>query len=59
MISLLKVGITEEDTLRGFGWELVLSNSKNMNKADTIKNTRGKAKEGLIWRKNGMWDLIM
>ena len=30
-----------------------------MDKIDTTKNTRGKTKEGLIWKKDGMRDLIM
>ena len=58
-ISLLKVGITEEDTLCGFGSKLVLSRIKNMNKIGTTKDTRRKAEEGLIWKKDGMQDLIM
>ena len=44
-ITSLKSGITEEDTLRGFGSKLVLSRSKNMDKTNTTKDTRGKAEE--------------
>ena len=58
-ISSLKPGLTEEDTLRGFGRELVLVRSKNMDKTNTTKDTRGKAKERLVWKKNGMRDFIM
>ena len=59
IISSLKLRITEEDTLRGFGCELVLSRSKNMDQTNTTKDTRGKAKERLVWKKNGMKDFIM
>ena len=58
-ISSLKSGITEDNTLRGFGGELVLFRSKNMDKTDTTKDTRAKIEEGLIWKKDGMRDLIM
>ena len=30
-----------------------------MDKTDTTKDTREEAKEGLVWKKNGMRDLIM
>ena len=30
-----------------------------MNKTNTIKDTRGKAEERLVWKKNGMRDFIM
>ena len=30
-----------------------------MDKTNTTKDTRGKAKERLVWKKNGMRDLIM
>ena len=30
-----------------------------MDKIDTTKDTRGKAEEGLVWKKNGIRDLIM
>ena len=30
-----------------------------MNKTNIIKDTRGKAKEGLVWKKDGIRDLIM
>ena len=30
-----------------------------MDKTDTTKDTRGKAQEGLVWKKDGMRDLIM
>ena len=58
-ITLLKSGITKEDLLRGFGWELILSWNKNMDKTDTPKDTRGKAEEGLVWKNDGIRDLIM
>ena len=45
-ITLLKLGITKEDTLRGFGSQLVLSRSKNMDKTNTTKDTRGRQKRG-------------
>ena len=35
-VTSLKPGITEEDTLCGFGWKLVLSRSNNMNKTVNI-----------------------
>ena len=55
-ITSLKSGITKEDTLRGFGLELVLSKSENMDKTDTTKDTRGKAEEGLVWKNDVMRD---
>ena len=58
-ITSLKLGITEENTLRGFGYKLVLSGSKKMDKTDTTKDTRGKVEERLVWEKNGMMDFIM
>ena len=58
-ITSLKLGITEEDTLYGFGWEHILSRSKNMNKKNIIKDTRGKVEKGLVWKKDGIRDLIM
>ena len=30
-----------------------------MDKTDTTKDTRGKAEEKLVWKKNGMKDFIM
>ena len=30
-----------------------------MDKTDTTKDTRAKAEEGLVWKNNGMRDLIM
>ena len=39
--------------------EFVLSKSKNMNKTYTTKDTRGKAEKGLVWKKDGIRDLIM
>ena len=30
-----------------------------MDKTDTTKDTRGKTEEGLIWKTDGMRDLIM
>ena len=30
-----------------------------MNKTDTTKENRGKAEKGLIWKNDGMRDLIM
>ena len=30
-----------------------------MDKTDTTKDTRGKAEEKLVWKKNGMRDFIM
>ena len=55
----LKSRITQEDTLSGFGRELVLPRSKNMNKTDTTKDTRRKTEERLIRKKDRMRDLIM
>ena len=47
VITPLKVRITQEDTLCGFGLEFVLLSSENTNKTDTTKDTR-KTKERLI-----------
>ena len=58
-ITPLKSRITQEDTLSCFGRERVLPRSKNMNKTDTTKDTRRKAKERLIRKNDGMRDLIM
>ena len=30
-----------------------------MDKTDTTKDTRGKAEEGLVWKKDGIRDLII
>ena len=58
-ITPIKSRIIQEDTLSCFGRELVLPRSKNMNKTDTTKDTRRKAKERLIRKKDRMRDLIM
>ena len=62
-ITSLKAGISEEDTLYGRNIdnlvELVLSSSKNIDKTNTTKDTRGKAKERLVRKNDGMRDLIM
>ena len=41
----------QEDILYGFSGELVLLESKNMNKTDTTKDTKRKAGERLIRKK--------
>ena len=58
-ITPLKSGVAQEDTLHGFSREFVLSRSKNMNKTNTTKDARGKAKERLNRKKNRMRDLII
>ena len=58
-ITPLKSRITQEDTLYGFGEELVLPRSKNMNKTYTTKDTRRKVEERLIRKKDKMRYLIM
>ena len=55
----MKVRITQEDTLRGFGREFILAKSENMNKTNTTEDTRSKAKERLIRKEDGIRDLIM
>ena len=59
VITSLKLGITEEDTLCGFSRELVLSRNKNEDKTNTTKDTRGNVEEGLVWKMDGIRDLIM
>ena len=59
MITLLKLEITEEDTFRGFGRELVLPRSKDMEKKTDNQDKRGNAKERLARKNDGMRDLIM
>ena len=59
IITSLKPGITEEDTLCGFGLKLVLSKSKNIDKTNTTKDMRGKAEERLVWKINETRDFIM
>ena len=57
-ITSLKLGITEEDT--SWLWlKAVLSRNKNMDKTNITKDTRGKAEERLVWKKNGMRDFIV
>ena len=58
-ITFFKSRITQEDTLSCFGGELVLPRSKNMNKTDTTKDTKRKAKVRLIRKNDRMRDLIM
>ena len=58
-ITPMKSRITQENTLSCFGRELVLPRSKNMNKTDTTKDTRRRAQERLIRKKDRMRDLIM
>ena len=58
-ITPLNSKITQEDKLSCFGRELVLHRSKNMNKTDTIKDTRRKAEKRLIRKNDRMRDLII
>ena len=57
--TLLNSKITQEDKLSCFGRELVLPRSKNMNKTDTIKDTRRKVKKRLIRKNDRMRDQII
>ena len=50
-ITLLKLGVAQEDAFRGFGENLVLSWSENMNKASTTKDTRRKEIKWLVREK--------
>ena len=58
-ITPLKSRINQENSLSCFGREFVLPRSKNMNKTNTIKDTRRKARERLIRKNDRMRDLIM
>ena len=54
-----EVGSNPKKTLHGFSQKLVLSKSKNMNKTDATKDTRGKKEERLTRKKDGIRNLIM
>ena len=36
-----------------------MSKNKNMNKTDKTKDMKGMAEKGLVWKNDGMRDLIM
>ena len=58
-ITLLKSGISQEEALHGFGGNLVLSRSENMNKASITKDTRMKEIKWLVREEKEMRNLIM
>ena len=58
-ITLLKSGVSQEETFHGFGGKLVLSMSENMNKASTTKDTRRKEIKWLVREEKGVRNLIV
>ena len=56
-ITSLKSGITEEDTLYGFGCLSCLG--LRIWKKQTNQRHEGEVEEGLVWKNDGIRDLIM
>ena len=57
-ITLLKVGITKEDALRGLSGKLILARSEYVDKTSAPENTRRETKKRLIRKEKGIRNLI-
>ena len=56
-ITLLKVGITKEDALRGLSGKLILARSEYVDKTSAPENTRRETKKRLIRKEKGIRNL--
>ena len=57
-VTVLKVGITKEDALRGLSRKVILAKSEYMDKTSASENTQRETKKGLIRKEKIMRNLI-